>query len=822
MKRSSHRQRFKNYHHIFNTSPDAQFILKKGRIDDCNQAALDLFAITSRQDFTGKTPSELSPEYQPDGQKSSRKAFDMVNQALEQGSHRFEWLHEDINGNPKMIEVLLTTISRKDEILFTTLRDISSYHEARENIRTNEERFRFIVESTNDFVWEVDREGQYTYVSPQVKDILGYTPDELIGKSPFDLMPQEEVGRILPLFQRAVEKEQKLINLENHNLSKEGKHVVLETSGAPFYNREHILAGYRGIDRDISSRKVYEDQLILTENIFNNTVEGIVITDPDGTIEQINTSFTRITGYSEEEALGQNPRLLKSDRHPDSFYRDMWNSLLSQGTWNGEIWNRRKDGTAYPEWLSISAIYDSTGNIKNFISVFHDISDQKNSEEKLEFLAFHDPLTKLPNRNLFYDRLSVALEHSKRNESLFAHLYMDVDNFKDINDTFGHPFGDELLCAIKDRVSTLMRKSDTFSRYGGDEFAILLNNLNSEKDVLDFSGRILELFQEPLLIQGEKIFTSLSIGMAIYPLDGEDIVTLEKNADMALYQAKKEGKHKAVLYHERLNSELMRRNFLIQGLRNSIESFDGFELVFQPKIDLRIGDLVGVETLIRWKYLGKSVSPDEFIPLAESSNLIIPLGNHILRNALRIIKGITDRTGKELRLSVNLSSKQFNDERLFETIDRFLQDTEFSKKQLLFEITETTSITNVEKAQKIMDQFRDNQISMSLDDFGTGYSSLSYLKKFPLEELKIDRSFVQGLPEDSNDNAICKTIISMARTLNFKVVAEGVENRDQIGFLRENNCQIIQGYYFYKPLTASELEELLTSDYREDLRKKLC
>ena len=931
------------YKTIFRNSKDALLIIKNRVFIDCNDSALKMIGYKKKSDFLSSHPSELSPQFQKDGKESFQKAQEMMDEAVSNGSHRFEWIHKRADGSFFPVEVLLTTLSSEpdNEIIYTTWRDISDKEEAIDNtlnsesrlkslmqqspfiielydlnglqievnkayedlwgitsdstvnkfnilkseevkerglynfilkayegdavivpaykfepwgvpedgihnkalwlntkiyplkdpndkvtgivithedvtsrqkilrdLQFSEERFRSLVETTNDFIWEVDTEARYTYVSPQIKNILGMEPGHFMGKTPFDFMPENERIEVGQSFGKYVSKQESFEALENINVHSDGHFIVLETSGVPFYDSKGEFAGYRGIDRDISNRKKYEEQLLLTDSVFKNSIEGIVITDTEGIIQKVNHAFSVITGFSSKEAIGNNPRVLKSERHDDMFYKEMWDSLKKQGQWSGEIWNRKKDGTVYPEWLSISAIRNDKGITTNYISVFHDISEDKLKEKKMEFMAFHDPLTQLPNRRLFYDRLHVSIETAKRMGSSLALFYMDIDNFKDINDTYGHPFGDDFLCAVKDRINGICRTSDTFARYGGDEFIILLNGIESAEMALEFSERLINLFKEPLLVKGESVFSSLSIGLTIFPRDGHDIDTLQKNADLALYKAKEDGKRQTFQYRRELHELALQKNIMNNGLREAMEDFSTFSLVYQPKMDINTLEIYGLEALVRWELNGERISPDQFIPLAEESNLIIPLGRWILKQAMVDIKQIHDIGLHDVSLAINLSTRQFNDEFLFESIDDAIDQTGFNKSKLVFEITESTSINDVDNAVLIMNKLKSRGFELSIDDFGTGYSSLSYLKKFPLHELKIDRSFIDDIPNDPNDNAICKTIINMAKSLNYKVVAEGVENLDQLLFLKENGCQIVQGYYFYKPMAIEEVKKL--------------
>ncbi|MCG8618103.1 MAG: EAL domain-containing protein [Desulfobacterales bacterium] len=689
---------------------------------------------------------------------------------------------------------------------------IHQLENAQAEVRQSEERFRGLVESTSDWIWEVDQDAVYTYASPRITQILGYQPEEIIGKTPFDLMPEGERERIANTFGAIVDAGIPFSSLENTNIHRDGHPVSLETSGVPFFGEDGELLGYRGIDRDISKRKRNEEALLMTESVFTNTIEGIAITNRDGKIQRVNQAFCDITGYTREEAVGQNPRILKSDRHDMVFYKEMWDNLLSKGQWSGEIWNRRKDGSAYPEWLSISAIRNDRGEITNFVSLFHDISEEKLKEEQLQFLAFHDPLTKLPNRKLLYDRAEVSLRNARRFNQKMALLYMDLDDFKNINDSYGHPFGDEFLIQVKDRISTVCRESDTFARYGGDEFVIVLNNIHNEGEVIEFSNRILELFKSPVTIMGEEVYTSVSIGLAIFPDDGDDLITLEKHADMALYEAKRDGKRRSFHFKQALKDKMLRKIQLENRLRQSVgpEKFRNFTVVYQPKVNTaKENQIHSVEALLRWGIDGEPVSPGEFIPIAEDTNLIIPIGEWLMKRAMADIRAIQKAGCPDISLSINLSTKQFNDDNLLSIISKTIQSTDFQPERLCFEITESIPMEDADRAIRIMERLSAMGVQLSMDDFGTGYSSLSVLKRFPLNELKIDRSFVRELPENPNDAAICKTIIHMAETLGFNVIAEGVETDEQLNFFRENKCRLIQGFLFHKPMEAAALSTIL-------------
>ncbi|MCG8564662.1 MAG: EAL domain-containing protein [Desulfobacterales bacterium] len=687
---------------------------------------------------------------------------------------------------------------------------VDALERAQGDIRAGRERFQSLVETSSDWVWEMGPDFTYTYVGAKVEDILGYEPNELLGKSLFDLVPAGKgsawkAGHRELMYQGYNRVE---VQLTHRN----GEVKILESSGISLVDSQGRCVGFRGMDRDVSQQKQIEAQLLLSQRIFDNTVEGIAVTDLKGQIRRVNPAFCEITGYSRADALGMNIRMLRSQRHDPEFYLAMDSQVASEGYWCGEIWNRRMDGSAFPEWLSISLVPDPGGQPSSRVYIFHDISEKKLKEEQVKFLSFHDPLTRLPNRKLFYDRAQVALMTAKRKKRRVGFLFMDMDNFMEINDTFGHPFGDAFLCAVKDRIGGICRKSDTFARYGGDEFVIVLNDIVDSHAVEAFARRVITLFKTPVMVEETEVFTSVSIGISIYPDDGVELVTLEKNADMALGEAKRDGKRKYCLFQQTLGDRLIRKTQLENELRRSITDFVSFSLHYQPKVDVLENRITGVEALLRWEYDGNLVSPGEFIPIAEENNSILPLGEWVMQRAMLEIKQLHDMGYGDISLAINLSSKQFKDARLFEKIKSLLALTGFDKSRLCFEITESIPMADVEGGIRIMEEFKRMGIQLSLDDFGTGYSSLGYLNKFPIQELKIDRSFIKDLPLKADDSAISRATLKMAHSLDLQVVAEGVENLEQLNFLKENGCRYIQGYLFYKPMPLSELKSVMAEN----------
>ena len=569
------------------------------------------------------------------------------------------------------------------------------------------------------------------------------------------------------------------------------------------------------LQNEIKERKKYEKQMMLSASVFENTIEGIVITDRDAIIQRVNQAFTNITGFSPDEAIGENPRILKSDRHDTQFYKQMWQALKDCGMWEGEIWNRRKNGETYPEWLSINVINDTQGEPINYVGLFHDISELKRNETMLKYQANYDPLTGLPNRQLFNDRLKMAISHNSREDLVLplGVLFCDLDDFKNINDSLGHYFGDLLLKEVAKRLSECCREEDTVARLGGDDFLIICSfTRQNEPAATSLAQRILNSFEEPFILKKQQIYTQISIGITLFPEDGKDFESLVKNAEVAMYRSKDMGKNRFSFYTTELNREVLRRISLSNDLRNALAR-EEFIVYYQPKIDIKTGLVSGMEALVRWnRRKTEMVSPVEFIPLAEDTSVIYALGEWVMEEACSRIREFSSLCGRDLKIAVNLSVKQFAQKDLIYRIQEIIQKTGLSSHLLTVEITENIVIKNIDATIHILKLLNALGIRISIDDFGTGYSSLSYLKLMPLSELKIDKSFVDDIPDNLEACAIVKTVLSLAENLNLKTVAEGVETLAQLEFLKKEGCHEIQGYYYCKPISHEEMKTFLTTE----------
>lgn len=551
----------------------------------------------------------------------------------------------------------------------------------------------------------------------------------------------------------------------------------------------------------------------LALKLVENASEGILITKKNGTIVYANNAFLQMSGYSFEEALGQTPRILQSGKHDREFYRDMWDSLSFYGAWQGEVWNRRKDGNVYPQRMAITKLEDPTHQDEvYYASMVHDLTKVKHNEEELLHRAYHDPLTKLPNRHLFMDRLEQVVNRAGRKRAKFAVMFIDLDNFKHINDSLGHDVGDMLLKEISRRLVHCARDVDTVSRIGGDEFTIILEGVEKEEEIGIVASRVQERLAEPYSLGGNELYVTVSIGIAIYPENGETAVNLLKNADLAMYHVKETGRNNFHYFTESLNRKAINRMELEIQFRKAIRNREMIAH-YQPKIDLRSGRMIGMEALARWpESIGKFGGPGEFIPVAEQTGMIVEMDTLIMEKAClftKEIKRMFSGRAELFKVSVNLSTKNLDSMNILKNLIAIVGDCGLNPRDVELEVTESIIVRNVESAINLLNSLSRHGFSISIDDFGTGYSSLSYLTKFPISVLKIDKSFVDNLGIEPNARAIAKAIVSMAHGINIKAIAEGVENPEQLKFLRGIGCDQMQGYLFSKPLSETGMMELV-------------
>jgi diguanylate cyclase (GGDEF)-like protein/PAS domain S-box-containing protein len=560
---------------------------------------------------------------------------------------------------------------------------------------------------------------------------------------------------------------------------------------------------------DITERLQAEEKLRINAKVFESSREGILITNEKNEIISVNRAFTEITGYDADEAIGKNPNMLVSGNLTPNFYDAMWANIGTTGYWQGEVINRRKNGDLYTQWLSISTIKGLNGKVSQHIGIITDISERKIAEERIQFLSNFDPLTNLPNRNLLNDRTTLALAATKRLKNTVTLMYLDLDRFKFINESLGPTIGDQVLKELAQRLLDCVRPEDTVCRQGGDEFIILLPNTDAE-GAAHVAKKLLFAIAQPFNFNGQRIVLTTSIGIAAYPQDGHNFEQLAQSADAALYRAKHEGRNNFQFFarqmHEQANDVLQLEN----ELRNAIEH-EEFLLYYQPQYDSKLSKIVGLEALIRWQHPEKGlVSPAVFIPIAEESGLIAEIGDWVLRTAVKQLATWQQAGLNVVPIAVNLSVVQFHQDTLYDSVCQILRETKVDPSMLELELTEGIAMEDSERTLNVLNQLNALGVKLSIDDFGTGYSSLSYLKKFKIDKLKIDQSFVRGLGVHPQDAAIITAIISMAKSLGFKTIAEGVETQEQLNFLIQYECDEIQGYYFSKPLPSNEVAKLMS------------
>jgi diguanylate cyclase (GGDEF)-like protein/PAS domain S-box-containing protein len=565
---------------------------------------------------------------------------------------------------------------------------------------------------------------------------------------------------------------------------------------------------------DITSRKESDAKLQQAVQIIENTMEGVIITDGKGQITSVNPAFCEITGYTEAEIIQQRLDTLKSDRHPQEFYDEVWATVSETGFWRGEVWNLRSNGEVYPTWMTISCVRDEQGKVLHYVAVFSDITSIKQSQSQLEHLAHHDSLTNLPNRLLFEDRLEHAIAQSKRQNRQLAVLFLDLDRFKNINDTLGHAMGDDLLKEVANRLQHILRDGDTAARLGGDEFTVLVENLEDPSQAAVVASKIQEGFKNPYRIAGRELHVTTSIGISIYPEDGQTVADLTKNADAAMYQAKEQGRNNYRYYTSELTRTAFERLLLETELRSALKK-EQLLLYYQPQISLKDGQMTGAEAVLRWHHprLG-IIPPARFIPLAEESGLIHEIGRWVLKEACEQTRYLHRQGLFQGRMAVNLSVRQIMQTDLILRFEQIIADSECPPEMLQLEVTEGIFMGQMKQSVPVLDVFKKLGVSIAIDDFGTGYSSLSYLKQLPIDKLKIDRSFIRDLPNDSDAVAITQAIIALGKNLGLHIIAEGVETLAQQALLQKMGCEEGQGYLYSPPVPANAFEEMLLEGSR--------
>jgi len=783
------------------TKPDGQIVLMNSR-------ASELTGWSEKQAL-GQKISLVFDIYQAD---TNKKIVNPIDTVLTTGSaefHTSNTLLKSKSGEHLQISNCAAAIKTHTEGGEHNIGVILVFQDVTEQNRLQDQKQLFgdIVERSLNEIYIFEQTSlSFIQVNKGGRQNLGYSNDEIMKLTPVDIKPEYEEDEFRALLEPLISGDVTRQEFETIHQRKDGSRYPVEVDLQ--LDKSDKGNVFVAVINDISDRKQTEQELMIKGKVFDAAIEGILICDAKNNIIQVNASLCRLSGYSSEELIGKNPRVFKSGKQNLDFYKEIYQSILKKGAWTGEIEDRKKDGSVFTGLLAINTILDDNDKIRFYIAVISDISGSKAAKARIEFLAHHDVLTHLPNRELFADRFNQALITAERYKQKLAMLFVDIDRFKFINDSLGHSFGDSLLIQVAHRLIDYVREEDTVSRCGGDEFTILLINTDA-KGAAHVANSLAESFQEPFTIEGQELFVTLSIGISTYPDSGTAAHVLYQNADTAMYRAKQGGRNQYQFFTEEMHLNLMHKIELEKALGLALER-DELELVYQPQIDINSHKIIGCEALIRWKHPEQGyIPPNEFIPIAEENGLIIPIGDWVLQTAIKQLRVWVENEQVDIIMAVNLSGVQFEDPQLVSRIQILLEQNNLPTTNLDIEITESIAMKNIDLTITQLQVIAKSGIYISLDDFGTGYSSLNYLKKFPISKLKIDQSFIAEMLNDKDDEAIVDTVIALAKSLGLETIAEGVETKAHLDALKEKGCDQIQGYYFSKPLPAEQFTILL-------------
>ena len=647
----------------------------------------------------------------------------------------------------------------------------------------------------------------------RLSEIVGYLPEELLSKTFQDITHPDDLEADLQQLKRTLAGEIHGYTMEKRYFHRDGHTIWIKLTVSLVRHADGQPDYFISVVEDISEQHRLAVARQQAAAVFESTREGIIITDLQRRIQTVNPAFSDITGYSAEEAIGKTPAMLRSGHMSEELYQGMWESLHVLGHWQGEVLNRRKNGELFPELLTISTVRDPAGQPTQYVALLTDLSRLRQSEAQLAHLAHYDPLTDLPNRLLVQSRLDHALDTAQRENGRLAVLFIDLDRFKDVNDSLGHPVGDELLVAIAQRMRARLRESDTLARLGGDEFLVVLEDIHRPEDAAEVAQGLIRLQDAPIrLPSGHEVYVGVSIGISLYPNDGDSTTELIRQADAAMYQAKSQGRNTFRFYTAALTEAADQRLAMEGRLRRSLQAGE-FVVHYQPQFVAATGEVVGCEALVRWQDPdGGLVPPANFIPLAEDTGLIVPLGRWVLETACAQAQAWREAGVADLVMAVNLSGRQLQQRDLVSVVAEALERSALPPDRLKLELTESMIMDHGDEAIALLHSLKALGVSLSIDDFGTGYSSLAYLKRFPIDEMKIDRGFVRDTPDNASDAEIVATIVAMGRNLKLRVVAEGVETQQQLDFLIGLGCNACQGYLVSPGLSAADFERFLAHE----------
>lgn len=741
---------------------------------------------------------------------------------------------EHYDGSVRVLKFLDTPFSMDDEGLVNcyvgSARDVTEDVVKQEQIIESEHRYRLLAENINDVIWATDIQLNFNFVSSSVERMLGYRPDELLREGVGAIFRRNDINDLIRSIRHEIHfgqdhpqqarHEKKMVRRDIRALAKDGSEVLLELQAMLLWNDRNELQGVLGICRNVEEARKLEQELRLAAEVFANSNEAILITDKSLKVVSANQSFHHITGYNPEDVLGRSPDfLISQDHHNGEFFTEIGESLVIDGYWQGEIFYRRANGEVRTGWAGVSAIRNDDHEVQSLIIIMSDITERKVIEERIHKLAYFDPLTGLPNRSQMHERLDVMVKSAAKAQQSVALLFIDLDRFKPINDSMGHPAGDQVLKQVAQRLRNCTKKQDLVCRMGGDEFTIGIGEQFDDNTAADtaikVAERVLHALSKPYTVNQREMFLSASIGIAVYPNDGTSVIELLKNSDIAMYHAKSLGRDNVQFFNQKMNEKAMELLELENDLRHA-QSRQELVLYYQPQYQSRNARAVAAEALLRWRHPQKGlISPAVFIPIIEDTGMIVPIGQWVLEEACQQFARWQQQGLTLQRIAVNVSARQFKQDDFIDMVKNAVAKAGIRPDQLELELTESILMDDIAHTLAALTALRALGVRTAIDDFGTGYSSLNYLKQFPVDTLKIDRSFIQSLPGNADDAQITRTIIAMAHNLGMGVIAEGVETEQQLQFLTQAQCEEVQGFLFARPLPEDELTQLLTPEHAD-------
>jgi diguanylate cyclase (GGDEF)-like protein/PAS domain S-box-containing protein len=797
-------ERHRRYHSVIQATGEGFWrVDRKGYLLEVNPTYARMSGY-SETELVGMLVTDL------EAQETLEETDKHIRKVMQQGTDTFETYHRRKDGSVWDVEVNTSYVSEDGGYFVSFFKNITERKQTERLLKDSKAYLRAIFAASPDAMLISDKQGVITMANQEAECLLGYQDNELIGLTIEALVPERfRAGHpaLRAQFVPTARAQPMKLGRSVKALRKDGSETDVEITLSLIQTAQGSF--FASALRDITERKQMELDLRIAATAFESQ-DAIVITDTENVILRVNKAFIESTGYTEQEAVGQKISLLKSGRHNAAFYTAMWKTIANVGAWQGEIWDRRKNGEIYPKWLSITAVKDSDGIVTHYVGTHIDITERKNAEEQIKQLAFYDPLTQLPNRRLLQERLKHGINVERRDGRQMGLLMLDLDRFKAVNDSLGHLAGDELLQQVAERITARLRDVDMVARLGGDEFVVLLEDIIQIEDAARVAKEIIADLTRPFcLTMSDNVRIGASIGISLYPQHGDTPELLMNHADDALYQAKDAGRGCFAYFSEDLTLVARERIALESRLRQAVEQ-EELRIFYQPQVDFTSGRIVGAEALVRWQDpVNGLVQPLSFIPIAEETGLIVEIGGWVLREACRQGRQWLDEGLPPLTLAVNVSPHQFRRGDICTLVATVLDETAFPPEQLELEITESGLMENQDNAAAVLNNLRAQGVRLAIDDFGTGYSSLGYLKNFPLDVLKIDKSFIDDIPFQQDDMEIAATIVAMGHILGFKVLAEGVETTAQLAFLQEKGCDSYQGYIKSQPVPAHEFAELL-------------